>query len=350
MSARKPKKPIRNTVLAALFVTSLIAFVFAMWGLSDFEQPTQHTTTHSIPFNDTLIAGTLSLPDGCNAPAVAIFVHGDGPQNRFHNDGYLPLMNALLDNCIGVYSWDKPGVGDSTGNWLKQSMTNRAELANTALLYLQALPALSNNRIGYLGFSQAGWVVPKAASMTRPAFSVLIGAAINWQEQGAYLTRTRLELGGVDKDNVSIIAEQIRKSDESLFNSAEQKNTADIPVDIDPGRFEFISLNYHADARRDLSTMPGPVMALWGADDVNVNAAKNAQQYQQLLKPNDANKIVIIPNATHSLLKTRWFNYQTYDQWPVTSQILIATMGRRAYAPDVIESIADWINNSTGSH
>ena len=288
------------------------------------------------------------LPNKCGNPAVAVFVHGDGPQNRWHSDGYLPLMNSLLSDCIGVFSWDKPGVGDSGGNWLKQTMDDRAILANAVLVYLRALPELSNNRIGYLGFSQAGWVVPKAASITRPDFSVLIGPAVNWQQQGMFLTHTRLKLAGLESEEIEIKAEQIRQRDHSLFrNEGDISNT--VKADgMDPDRFEFVRLNYDADATKAIQTMRGPVLALWGANDMNVDAHKNAQQYRQLLKPDPtnkvANRVVIVPNATHSLLKARWFNYQTLDQWPLSSQLLIATMGRRAYASGVLASIAAWIN------
>ena len=40
-------------------------------------------------------------------------------------------------------------------------------------------------KVGYLGFSQAGWVIPIAATQSNPDFSVIIGGAVNWRDQGA---------------------------------------------------------------------------------------------------------------------------------------------------------------------
>ncbi len=131
---------------------------FAIWGLSNFEKPKQNVSLHNIIFNNDTITETLMLPNKCDNPAVAVFVHGDGPQNRWLSGGYRPLINSLLSDCIGVFSWDKPGVGNSGGNWLKQTMDDRAILANAVLVYLSALTELSNNRIGYLGFSQTNRV------------------------------------------------------------------------------------------------------------------------------------------------------------------------------------------------
>ncbi|MCS5992147.1 hypothetical protein LNP02_28885 [Klebsiella variicola subsp. variicola] len=95
-----------------------------------------------------------------------IFVnnHGDRPQDRWSEGGYILLVNFLISQGIAVFSGDKPGVGQSTGNWLAQTMSDRSEEAVIALQKLREQPELKNSRGGYLGFSQAGWVVPLASS------------------------------------------------------------------------------------------------------------------------------------------------------------------------------------------
>ena len=232
--------PIR-LALAAMLLVLLFVGGFALWGLFDFDLSDQKISTHRFSYGSDSISATLVLPQGCSHPAVAIIIHGDGAQNRWSDDTYLPLINSLLDNCIGVYSWDKPGVGQSTGNWLLYSMEARAELASEALLQLQSLPELANNRIGFLGFSQAGWVVPAASTHHLPAFSVLIGAAVNWKAQGAYLTRTRLALEGLKPRDAELIAEQIQRQDEALY-TLNQLRDAQVPDGMQPDRFEFIRI------------------------------------------------------------------------------------------------------------
>jgi len=39
-----------------------------------------------------------------------------------------------------VFSWDKPGVGASTGNWLHQSMSDRADETLSAINALWQVP------------------------------------------------------------------------------------------------------------------------------------------------------------------------------------------------------------------
>ena len=70
------------------------------------------------------VHGTIWFPsDGSSQGSITALVHGDGPSGRTAGDGYNPLINALLDRGIAVASWDKPGIGESGGNWLDQSMS-----------------------------------------------------------------------------------------------------------------------------------------------------------------------------------------------------------------------------------
>lgn len=75
-------------------------------------------------------------------PVAIHLVHGDGPQDRWSEGGYIPLVKFLVSQGIAVFSWDKPGVGNSTGNWLAQTMSDRAEEAVLALKKLREQPEL----------------------------------------------------------------------------------------------------------------------------------------------------------------------------------------------------------------
>ena len=100
------------------FIVLLFVIIIGRGQYSDFELDDHALAITPINFTsktDTL-SGTLILPNQNN-----IRVHDDGAQDRFSNSGYLPLINSLLDAGIGVYIWDKAGVGESQGNWLLQS-------------------------------------------------------------------------------------------------------------------------------------------------------------------------------------------------------------------------------------
>jgi len=167
-------------IVLPVIVLLMVMTIAVLSRLQAFELPDSARQRHVV-FNqgEERLEGTLLLPDGISSPPVVLLVHGDGAQDRWSAGGYLPLVNYLLSQGIAVFSWDKPGVGSSQGNWLAQSMADRADEAAQALEKLNTLPELKNSRLGFLGFSQAGWVVPRASRQSNADFAVLIGAAIN---------------------------------------------------------------------------------------------------------------------------------------------------------------------------
>jgi len=144
------------------------------------------------------------------AKAIIIFVHGDGPMN-YQAEGYYPLIwNRLRKLGYAIFSWDKPGIGNSTGHWLNQSMADRQSEVHAAIKFIQKKFHHSSN-IGLLGFSQAGWVIPAVAKDNENvSFAIGIGFAMNWLEQSWYLTKNALPLK--EKTN-----EKLQRHTNSIF-------------------------------------------------------------------------------------------------------------------------------------
>lgn len=286
--------------------------------------------------NGTVLKGTLVLPPTDTPPPVAVIVHGDGASTRFLDGALHPFANALLDSGIGVFSWDKPGVGESSGNWLDQSMTSRASEALTALNTIRHEPDIDETRVGFIGFSQAGWAVPIAAQKGHPAFSVIIGGAVNWRDQGIYFTRKRLEREGLSPLEAGLRAMDYQLGHDKVFLSPE-------PEEREAARQSFVRRNYRADAKEDLGQLNGPLLALWGSEDLNVDPASNSAIYSEVLTARDNAKIHIVPDATHALLKSQWFNYQTLSKWPESRKIAFMAFGKGAYANGALSLVSDWI-------
>jgi uncharacterized protein len=326
------------------FVLALAFGIWAWRGLSDFELHDADTTTLRFRVGDTERVGTLVLPRGRPAAPIALLVHGDGPRTRFDQDHYLPLINRLLVAGIGVFSWDKAGVGDSGGDWLAQSMADRAAETRAAWLRVRDATAGSAHPIGLLGFSQGGWVIPRVARADRPAFSVIVGGAVSWRTQGMYYTRQRMKRQGIDD---ATIAQRVRAEyadNDRVFGAPHAPADPRARPDIEPRRFRFIALNYPEDATAALAAMQGPVLAVWGGRDLNVDPVDGAQRYRAAFAGHPDQQTVIVPDATHALLRARWFDYQLDSDWPLWKQALFVGLGQRAYEPGAIERIAGWIN------
>jgi len=332
---------------AGICAVLLALAVVVLQNLSDMELKDARVSTLTFRSGDAQLVGTLALPLNVQAPPVALIIHGDGPMDRFAAHGYFPLINSLLDAGIGVFTWDKQGIGESTGHWLSQSMADRATEAVAALAQVRKQEGVAPDKVRFLGFSQGGWVIPRAASEGAPGFSVIIGGAVSWRRQGMYYTQVRLAEEGRSQNEIdAIIKEQYEKNDK-VFGTANQAYSPHLFPGMDRAHFNFVQKNYNEEVTGAVKTMQGPVLAVWGDQDLNVNTAEDSSVYREMFAGARDRHVVDIPNATHSLLRAGLFNDQLVSQWPVWKESAFMALGRHAYAPGSLELISRWVKSST---
>jgi len=113
----------------------------------------------------TRLAGTLFLPEGARRHPAAALVHGSGGQTRNGFFGHIRfLAEAYARGGIAALAYDKRGTGESEGDWEHAGLALLADDAAAALRYLAGRPDIRASRLGLSGASQAGWIVPMAAS------------------------------------------------------------------------------------------------------------------------------------------------------------------------------------------
>jgi dienelactone hydrolase len=136
------------------------------------------------------LAGTLLIPPGSGRRAAVAYVTGSGPTTR----EYLPELQALLlHNGVAVLAYDKRGVGASGGSYPGESPTEAAidQLARDAAAaarFLAGRAEIDPARVGLAGHSQAGWIMPLAASR-EPVVRFLVtfsGPAVTADENDLY--------------------------------------------------------------------------------------------------------------------------------------------------------------------
>jgi dipeptidyl aminopeptidase/acylaminoacyl peptidase len=146
-----------------------------------------------IPARDAVLAATLRFPASGAPPYPAIVLaHGSGRTTR---DQMRWMADRFLGLGLAVLTYDKRGVGESTGTYINvgtaQSIEVFGTLADDALAGLAAIRTrkdIDARRIGLGGMSQAGWIVPLAASKSREvAFLVILsGPAVTVGEEMEY--------------------------------------------------------------------------------------------------------------------------------------------------------------------
>lgn len=263
----------------------------------------------SIRHGGHTLNGVLATPkDGRKQHGLVVYVHGDGPIDATHDDGYQPMWEANAKAGYASLSWDKPGVAGAPGNWLDQSMDDRANEAAAAIAWARARPDIDGDRIGLWGASQAGWVLPKIAAKTPVRFVIAVSPAINWLQQGRHNLLAELRADGASAARTEAA---IARSDTTRrllrghatfeeYVKATRGDTNGMTAD----RWVFISKNYTADATRDLRALSGiPVLLTLAGHDINVDTADTERVYREVLGTGGALTVKHYPDAAHSLVK-----------------------------------------------
>jgi dienelactone hydrolase len=225
-----------------------------------------------------VLAGTLYLPKRPGRhPAVVWILAGEQTERLRYGD----LVAALVQGGVGFFSYDKRGRGQSQGECCPGDFGHFNLLTADAVGAVNALRSSSDidqKRIGLVGTSQAGWIVPRAAvDSGYVAFIALASAAIlPYDQVKAYVELT----GGSDSDKPFPSKEQIDKR----MRDAE-------PSGSDPKPF--------------LEKLTVPALWLYGTADREVPVDQSVALLNQLKGQGKDFTIVTFPGAGHGLLDTQ---------------------------------------------
>ncbi|MEU9836331.1 alpha/beta hydrolase [Streptosporangium sp. NPDC048047] len=119
----------------------------------------------AFPSGEVTLAGSLTVPERGGEAAGVVMVGGSGPSDRDNDVYFPPIRRHLADTGIAVLSYDKRGVGGSSGEWRDATIGDLAADAAAALDFLRATPGVRAGAVGLFGHSEGGWVVLRAAAV-----------------------------------------------------------------------------------------------------------------------------------------------------------------------------------------
>ena len=263
----------------------------------------------SVRNGEVVLAGTLWLPTQ-DASAIVLMHPGSGPSDRDNDVFFPPIREHLLGEGIGVCSFDKRGVGGSTGNWREAGIE---EQASDALAAVGSLLADLGAPVGLFGHSQGGWVVVEAAGRSADVAFVVTssGPGVTPGEQERFAARTRLERNGADEAE---IANGVASFDAMLAMLREGVALAGvrgrldalglaIPRDFelaDEADWELMRALVDYDPRHALKRTEVPVLALFGAHDPIVPVEPSVAVFEEAVRP-DLLTVVVLPDADHRM-------------------------------------------------
>ncbi|WP_257031902.1 S9 family peptidase [Paenibacillus sp. E222] len=287
-------------------ITALIIILFIVSWVLVQNTFNMKETRISIPTAHGQLTGILALPKHhSDKVGLVVFVHGDGPINASYDGGYRPLWEKLAMAGYASLSLDKPGIGGSSGNWLDQTMEDRAQDVLTALEWARKEASIDQDRIGLWGASQAGWVIPYVVKQDAGiAFSILVSPAINWITQGRYNTRQEMLQEEYTREEITarqLYNDQVLQLIRNKATYDEYLHMANKEQLISKERWTFIVNNVESDATDGLASFHSPVHLVLGGRDINVDVQETERVYRQMI-PQSLLSVTKLPDADHSML------------------------------------------------
>ena len=95
--------------------------------------------------------------------------------------------------------------------------------------------------------------------------------------------------------------------------------------------------------------MRGPVLAVWGEMDPNVDAAVNAARYRLLFADAPDKRVMLVPDAGHVCCARR-IQRPDRQRLDALEKLRFMLLGREAYVQPAVRDIADWIRQAAAGH
>jgi uncharacterized protein len=309
------------------------------------------------------IAGTLTTPSGPGPFPAALLLTIAGPEDRDETNGthkhFLVLADYLTRHGIAVLRSDNRGVGESTGDYYKATIHDRAEDALAALRFLKSRAEVDSKRIGLIGNSEGGEVASLAASRSSEVAFVVMLAAPGLA--GAELIRNQTEslatLQGYSAEQKRIVLERAEaifvilgeetNNEKAITRLKELAKGSRIPTpkvanlaasnSLEAELLMYVSPWYRDmivyDPRPTLALVRCPVLAINGGSDVVVEPHKNLTELQRALVQgrNPDYTVMQLPGLNHL--------FQTAQTGSPSEYGLI----EESFAPLALRIVSDWI-------
>ncbi|HEY7146246.1 MAG TPA: alpha/beta hydrolase [Streptosporangiaceae bacterium] len=272
---------------------------------------------------NVVLAGSLALP-GREAPVLAgvVMVGGSGPSDRDNDTYFPPIRRHLTGAGIAVLSYDKRGVGGSSGDWRDATMDDLAADAAAALDFLRAHPDVRAGATGLFGHSEGGWVVLRATAARGDVPWVVTSSCPGMtpaaQERHALASHLRQARGTTQQDIDSALAVYDRlveagRNGSSFAEAARIIDSAGNPpafagywAGMDERLWTFVRRKQDHDPIPDALRLRCPHLAVFGGADQLVPVPDSIRLFSDAAchpdRPDRATlTVAVFPGASHRI-------------------------------------------------
>lgn len=295
------------------------------------------------------LVGDLRMPEGQGPYPAIIMLHGSGAATRNGAVQFSPLIEIFLRNGYAVFSWDKPGSGESTGDF-SDELTQRAEILVDGVELLVEHPEIDPARIGLWGISQAGWVMPLAIEQSENiAFMIVVGGGGEDSiEQMAFQIGQQVACGGGSAEEAARVEQhwskmakatsydEYREAVEILLGIPLVKAHTGLEMaeekDWKPRSRDW---DCFIDPMESIEHASIPMLVFFGELDKNIDPVQGAEAYENALQKagNLDYEIAVITGVAHTLTPAKTGCLSEY--WSTT------------YAPEYLETLEAWLQDKS---
>ena len=300
---------------------------------------------------DVTLTGTLTKPAGKKNLTAVVLVSGSGQQNRDEEVmGHKPfavLADHLTRGGIAVLRYDDRGTGGSSALSPDVTTADFAQDALAAVKYLQSVPEINKKKIGVVGHSEGGQIaIMLAAEHPKDVkfISTLAAPVVKGKDLMITQNEDMARMRGIE-----INADQ-RRILEQAFTVIDTVNDTELLKNrlyhiMTDGKSaqEMINVNsqimvmttpWYVNFVRycaipHLNAMRQPMLAFYGANDVQVNATINAAT----LNASYGGKKLEIENGLHYNHLFQECSKPTADYGRIEQTI----------SPKVMQRLLDWL-------
>ncbi len=286
--------------------------------------------------DDVTLAGELTWPTSTRPKALLILISGSGPQDRnselVDHKPFLVLSDHFTRAGYGVLRYDDRGIAESTGQFAKATTEDFAKDAAAALTYLNGRTDFKDIPIGYVGHSEGGLIAPLAAGLARPEMMVLLAGPA--EPLSAVIIRQARDIAiaqGLPDAAVQAQDALLKAQFETLRTTLkENQKEALTDLFIREGLPEnnaavaaaqltspWMLWGYDYDPLPALAAYTGPILALYGALDLQVSANTNVPLVEEVIR-HSASDVRILDGLNHLFQPTETGLVSEYSEIETT--------------------------------
>lgn len=299
-------------------------------------------------FEQKTLRGLIEKPLNHPSKAVIILIPGYGRTDFVAGNWFATLRNKLVACGLTVCFWDKSGCGKSDGEFnAQQPVENSADEAIAAIQAIKKLQIAGAEKIGLWGISRAGWICPLINEKWPIDFWISVSGTDD-KENFGYLLKSNLIIAGKAEKEAERLFQAWKQGHKLFCTHAKyehylkaiqplrQDSTCrrlfgytNEPIITEKARADYqaqqklYTSKGHYDKKsglwvyidqfdEKLRTINCPVLALFGANDSQIDWRKTKRLYEKTIGSGTKAKLTVkvFENCNHSLQKCNTCGYQ----------------------------------------